>query len=378
MAEREFAAGDRVVCLRNSTVPRRQERHHRHRRAGRPRSERTLAIATDRGPTVELSRRYLEAGQRPPRLRAHRPRGPGAHRRARLRPRRRRGTAAGVGLRRALPRPRRRPASTSPASRASTRATSTILDDRDPLTRFGRALEESAIELLAVDQRPLPSGPRHEARPQIERTALTPEEQLHLRLLEQKRRALAKTRDTAERKLATAQRELGRCSPLRRRRRDELRADIELQRSASRLADERLAEARLLARGRQAPVPHGRPRVGKRLSDRSGADEIPRGDAHPGKHLHSSSSDDAGRSGLAQPTAVSSSSTGSRATGAAIQTSGRSGSTCPSNAKTRRLAARRSGSVARSGSLGWSRTSKPTVKSHCTGRSKLTRRSRRQ
>src|SRR5439155_14577125 len=34
------------------------------------------------------------------------------------------------------------------------------LDDRDPVTRFARALEESEIELLAVDQRPLPSGPR--------------------------------------------------------------------------------------------------------------------------------------------------------------------------------------------------------------------------
>ena len=43
------------------------------------------------------------------------------------------------------------------------------LDDRDPVTRLGQALEESAIERLAVDQRPLPSGPLHDTRAEIER-----------------------------------------------------------------------------------------------------------------------------------------------------------------------------------------------------------------
>jgi hypothetical protein len=33
----------------------------------------------------------------------------------------------------------------------------------------GRALEESAIDELAADQRPLRSGPRNGARPEIER-----------------------------------------------------------------------------------------------------------------------------------------------------------------------------------------------------------------
>src|SRR5439155_4596014 len=151
-----------------------------------------------------------------------------------------------------------------------------VLDDRDPLTRFGRALEESAIELLAVDQRPLPSGPRHEARPEIERSALTPKEQLQLRLLEQKRRALAKTRDAAERKLMTAERELGRCSPLRRRRRESLRVDLELQSHAIALADERLADATYLledARLRFLTVD----RAWERVPDRVDL-EIPRGE----------------------------------------------------------------------------------------------------
>ena len=69
------------------------------------------------------------------------------------------------------------------------------LDDRDPLARFGRALEESAVEELAVDQKPLPSGPRHDARPEIERTHLSPEGLLQRRLLEQKKLALTKTQE---------------------------------------------------------------------------------------------------------------------------------------------------------------------------------------
>jgi ATP-dependent exoDNAse (exonuclease V) alpha subunit len=61
IAEREFATGDGVVCLRNSdqlavkngttgTVQRIDT------------ERRTLTVATDRGPAVELNRRYLENG----------------------------------------------------------------------------------------------------------------------------------------------------------------------------------------------------------------------------------------------------------------------------------------------------------------------------
>jgi hypothetical protein len=52
-----------------------------------------------------------------------------------------------------------------------------------------------------------------------------------------------KTREVAERRLEAAERELGRLGPLRRRRRDELRAEVELQRHAIEVADERLGEA---------------------------------------------------------------------------------------------------------------------------------------
>jgi hypothetical protein len=61
--------------------------------------------------------------------------------------------------------------------------------------------------------------------------------------LEQKRRALSKTREIAQRKLAAAERELDRCGPLRRGRREQLRAEIELHRHALEVADLRLPEA---------------------------------------------------------------------------------------------------------------------------------------
>ena len=240
-AEREFAVGDRVVCLRNNTVL-----GVKNGTTGTVEridvGRRTLAVATDRGPTVELSRRYLETGnvRHAYALTGHAAQGLTVER----------AFVLGAGEARlqewgyvALSRARAQTRLYVTGTPREHESDFHVLDDRDPLTRFGRALEESAIELLAVDQRPLPSGPRHEARPEIERSALTPEEQLQLRLLEQKRRALAKTRDAAERKLTTAERELGRCSPLRRRRRESLRIDVELQRHAIALADERLAEA---------------------------------------------------------------------------------------------------------------------------------------
>src|SRR5262249_29174211 len=116
------------------------------------------------------------------------------------------------------------------------------LDDRDPLARFGRALEESAVEELAVDQHPLPSGPRHDARPEIERSDLSADERTRRRLLDQRRRALTKTLETAEGRLEKANVDFMRCSPLRRRVRNEMRAEIAVQRRAIVVTQERLAE----------------------------------------------------------------------------------------------------------------------------------------
>src|SRR5262249_27622900 len=155
--------------------------------------QRTLILATDRGPTVELGPRYLQSGnlRHGYAITGHAAQGLTVER----------AFVLGAGEARlqewgyvALSRAR---AQTRLYVTGTPREHETHfheLDARDPLTRFGRALEESAIELLALDQRPLPSGPRHEARPEVERHAPTPEERLHLRLLEQNRRALAKTR----------------------------------------------------------------------------------------------------------------------------------------------------------------------------------------
>src|SRR5919108_2253616 len=274
VAEREFAVGDRIVCLRNNTVL-----GVKNGTTGTIEridlEQRTIAIATDRGPTVELSRRYVEMGnvRHAYALTGHAAQGLTVER----------AFVLGAGEARlqewgyvALSRARAETRLYVTGTPRQHESDFHILDDRDPLTRFGRALEESAIELLAVDQRPLPSGPRHEARPEIERSKLTPDEELQLRLLEQKRSALAKTRDTAERKLTTIERELGRCSPLRRRRKESLRADVAWQRHAIALADERLAEAVSLVEDARLQF-RTLDRASERVPDRADV-EIPRGE----------------------------------------------------------------------------------------------------
>nr|MBA3375774.1 AAA family ATPase [Actinomycetota bacterium] len=244
VSDRDFAAGDRVVCLRNSDVL--GVKNGTCATVERvDLDQRTLVIATDRGPTVELSRRYLETGnvRHAYALTGHAAQGLTVER----------AFVLGAGEARlqewgyvALSRARAQTRLYVTGNPREHESHFHDLDDRDPLTRFGRALEESAVERLAVDQRPLASGPRHQARPEIERSRLSPDDHLHLRLLEQKRRALAKTRDAAEGKLDAADRELAKCGPLRRRRRDELRTEVELQHSAIELARERLADSAVL------------------------------------------------------------------------------------------------------------------------------------
>jgi conjugative relaxase-like TrwC/TraI family protein len=244
VADREFATSDRVVCLRNSDVL-----GVRNGTCGTvehiDRDSRTLTIATDRGPIVELSRRYLEAGnlRHAYALTGHAAQGLTVER----------AFVLGAGEARlqewgyvALSRARAETRLYVTGTPREHESHFDDLDDRDPLARFGRALEESAVEELAVDQRPLPSGPRHDARPEIERAKLTPEERMQRRLLDQKQHALSKTRDAAERRLAAAERKLAQCGPLRRRTREELRREVDLQRRAIDGANERLRETALL------------------------------------------------------------------------------------------------------------------------------------
>jgi hypothetical protein len=241
LAECEFAAGDRIICLRNNATL-----DVKNGTTGTidqiDPDRRTLTIATDRGPIIELNRRYLDAGnlRHAYALTGHAAQGLTLDRAFVLATGEARLQEWGyVALSRARTQTRLYITST-PREHANHFHQ---LDDPDPLTRFGRALEESAIELLAVDQRPLPTGPKHEDRLQIDRQQLSPAARLRLRHLEQKRLALTKTRELAERRLVNAERDLSRCGPLKRRRRDQLRVDIELQRRAIEAADQHLAHA---------------------------------------------------------------------------------------------------------------------------------------
>jgi hypothetical protein len=115
------------------------------------------------------------------------------------------------------------------------------LDDRDPVARMAQALEESAIERLAVDQRPLPAGSSRRMRAEIERPPVGGGDRTRLRLLQQQRLATLKARETAEQKLAEADEKLQRLPRLGRgARRDELRAEVARQETALRIADAQL------------------------------------------------------------------------------------------------------------------------------------------
>ena len=240
IADREFATGDRVVCLRNSDVL-----GVKNGTLGTVRTvdleRRTLTIDTDRGPAVELGSRYLETGnaRHAYAITGHAAQGLTVQR----------AFVLGSGEARlqewgyvALSRARTETRLYVTGTPREHESHFHDLDDRDPLARFGRALEESAVEELAVDQRPLPSGPRHEARPEIERTRLSPEGLLQKRRLEQKKLALMKTREGAQHRLEDAERRLERPGPFRRRERAELRAELELQRHAISRANQQLAE----------------------------------------------------------------------------------------------------------------------------------------
>jgi conjugative relaxase-like TrwC/TraI family protein len=264
VAEREFAAGDRVVCLRNSTVL-----GVKNGTTGTVESvdlrARTLTLATDRGPIVEVDRRYLLAGnvRHAYALTGHAAQGLTVERAFVLGAGEARLQEWGyVALSRARTQTRLYVTGTPREHESDFHA----LDDRDPLTRFGRALEESASELLAVDQRPLPTGARHQARPQIERSIPSGEQRTRLRLLEQQRLAVSKARADAERKLAAAERELSRHRLLPRgRRRDALRAEIALRQTAIRMADARLVQLEREYAQARSPLPT-RERARDRLS----------------------------------------------------------------------------------------------------------------
>ncbi len=241
VAGREFATGDRIVCLRNSESLGVRNGTRATVEAADA-EEGALRVATDRGDQLTLHRRYLEAGhvRHAYALTGH--------------------AGQGLTVERAFVlgsgevRLQEWGYVTLSRAREATRlyVTGTVrereshfedLDDRSPVTRFARALEESSIERLAVDQRPLPSGPLHETRAEIDRPAFTEDQRMRIRLVEQARLATEKARAAAERKLERAERDLeGLGLFARSRRRDDLRSAIALQKTAMRVADEKLVE----------------------------------------------------------------------------------------------------------------------------------------
>jgi ATP-dependent exoDNAse (exonuclease V) alpha subunit len=196
VAGAEYAAGDRIVCLRNDSILG-VKNGTRATVEAVDRKHRTVTAVTDRGDRIELGGRYLEDGQvrHAYALTGHAAQGvtvEGAF-------------VLGVGGQRlqewgyvALSRARQETRLYVTATPRERESHFHDLVDRDPLTRLGQALEESAIERLAIDQRPLPSGPLHDSRPEIEQFNPTAERREQLRALDQERLALTKARRRAE------------------------------------------------------------------------------------------------------------------------------------------------------------------------------------
>jgi hypothetical protein len=254
IAGTEFAPGDRIVCLRNSdtlavkngTRATVDTVHH---------EQKALSAVTDRGTHVQLDARYLTAGhvRHAYALTGHAGQGVTVDR----------AFVLGTGGHRlqewgyvALSRARevtRLYVTGTPRERESHFHD---LDDRDPVTRLGQALEESAIERLAVDQRPLPSGPLHDTRAEIERRRPTAELRAQLRHLEQQRVALTKARQKAEHALDAAAGRLDHGGLLNRgRRREQTLDEIGRARTAIKAADSGLTTLAAEIRELRTPPP---------------------------------------------------------------------------------------------------------------------------
>src|SRR5207248_8501880 len=180
-----FAAGDRVVCLRNSEALG-VKNGTRGTVEGADRHAAALRVVTDRGDQVELSGDYLAQGRvrHAYAITGHAGQGVTVDR----------AFVLGIGGTRlqewgyvALSRARHETRLYVTAIPRERESHFHELDDRDSVTLLAQALEESTIERLAVDQRPLPSGPRHETRAEIDRPVLGCESRSRLRLVEQQR-----------------------------------------------------------------------------------------------------------------------------------------------------------------------------------------------
>ena len=230
----EYAEGDRVVCLRNSealgvkngtrgTIERVDSR------------ARTLLVASDRGDHVELPAAYVRDGnvRHAYAITGHAGQGVTV----------KRAFVLGIGGTRlqewgyvALSRARHKTRLYVTAIPRERESHFHDLDDRNSVTLLAKALEESAIERLAVDQRPLPSGSSHDTRAEIDKTT-----RVTTRAIEQQRILSDRLRCDAERRLEKAERRIDHAL-LRPRRKKQLVAEIALNRRVIELCNAKLEE----------------------------------------------------------------------------------------------------------------------------------------
>lgn len=240
VADLEFAPGDRVVCLRNSDALR-VKNGTRGTVESIDRKARALTISTDRGDTVRLTARYLGAGhlRHAYAITGHSGQGVTVDRAFVL-------GASDARLQEwgyvALSRARTETRLYVTADARERESHFHDLDDRGAVTRVAQALEESAVERLAVDQRPMSACPGERRRPEIEQSEPTHERTVRLAMIEQRRRALLDTRADSERKLRDASQRLAGMGRLDLRgTKRELRSEIALRTAAIRGADASLA-----------------------------------------------------------------------------------------------------------------------------------------
>ena len=168
VADREFAAGDRVVCLRNSdrlgvkngtrgTVERDRPRQAHADDRHRPRPDRRAQPPLPRRPATSAT---------PTRSPATPPRASPSSAPSSSAPARHACRNGATSRSRARA---RRPASTSPARRASTKATSTTSTTATRSPASAAHSKSPPSRSSPSTSARLPSGPRHDARPEIER-----------------------------------------------------------------------------------------------------------------------------------------------------------------------------------------------------------------
>jgi conjugative relaxase-like TrwC/TraI family protein len=237
----DFAVGDRIVCRRNTDALD-VRNGTRGRVAALDLERETLTVATDRGGRVELPRAYLEGGhvQHAYALTGHAGQGLTVERAFVLGSERGRLREWGYV---ALSRARERTRLYVTGSVGEWESHFHELDERGPVTRLAQSLEQSGAERLASEQRPLPSGPRRASRPLIARRSSEERERSRLSFLEKRQRETEHLRARAQRRLAAGEASLaGLGWRARGRRGRALGGEIDLQRSAVRLAEEKLTE----------------------------------------------------------------------------------------------------------------------------------------